>query len=141
MHFARVLKAVACRDSALRCAHGGDGAARQHGARLPTFFTQHSLSERILLSCPARWFELLDQHTSIPHPALSQPPAPPQRPAAAIDPSPDGRRLRLTLPLRPGADGGAVVREVSAALQALARGSASCQQRQKVGAAACCGGL
>jgi hypothetical protein len=56
--------------------------------------------------------------------------APPRLAAPAL--SADGRQLRVTVPVRPGADAGAVVREVSAALQQLARGSTACSQRQKV---------
>ncbi len=57
--------------------------------------------------------------------------SPPVKPQLGL--SPEGSALRVTVPLRPGADSAAVVREVTAALHALARGSASCHQRQKVG--------
>ena len=61
------------------------------------------------------------------------PPTPPRRPTVELEGVGGGaaRRLRVTLPVRPGADGAAVVREIGAALQALARCSVTCSQRHK----------
>jgi hypothetical protein len=44
----------------------------------------------------------------------------------------------VTVPLRPGADGGALVRELASAVAALSRASASCHTRSKAHAAAGC---
>ncbi|GBF90964.1 cell division cycle 48 [Raphidocelis subcapitata] len=69
-----------------------------------------------------------------PAAAEGKAPAPPQRPLAAL--SADGRQLRVTVPLRPGADGAAFVRELAAAVQALSRASGSCHTRSKAHAGA-----